>query len=157
LQEKLHGTLARKRTLVAIGTHDLSTLVPPFTYDARPPETVKFVPLNQTEEMDSLQLMQFYESDRHLGKYLHIIRDSPVFPVVLDSNGTVLSLPPIINGDHSKISQHTRDMFIECTATDLNKANIVLNTIVCMFSKYARDKFTYVGLDLANERLLMSI
>lgn len=38
------------------------------------------------------------------------------------------SLPPIINGQHSAISLDTRDVFIECTATDLTKAKIVLNT-----------------------------
>ena len=38
------------------------------------------------------------------------------------------SLPPIINGAHSAISLATRDVFIECTATDLTKAKVVLNT-----------------------------
>ena len=39
--------LARKRTLVSIGTHDLDTVEGPFTYEALPPEQIKFVPLNQ--------------------------------------------------------------------------------------------------------------
>lgn len=43
---------------------------------------------------------------------------------------TVLSLPPIINGAHSAISLKTKNVFIECTATDLTKAIIVLNTMV---------------------------
>ncbi|KAL9697084.1 hypothetical protein quinque_000525 [Culex quinquefasciatus] len=43
-------------------------------------------------------------SDQPLKAYFPIIRDSPVYPVVYDANGVVLSLPPIINGDHSKIS-----------------------------------------------------
>lgn len=43
---------------------------------------------------------------------------------------TVLSLPPIINGAHSAITLNTKNVFIECTATDLTKANIVLNTMV---------------------------
>lgn len=43
---------------------------------------------------------------------------------------TVLSLPPIINGAHSAITLKTRNVFIECTATDLTKAKIVLNTMV---------------------------
>jgi phenylalanyl-tRNA synthetase beta chain len=47
----------------------------------------------------------------------------------------VLSLPPIINGAKSAITLDTRDVFIECTATDLNKAKIVLNTVVAMFSE----------------------
>ena len=38
------------------------------------------------------------------------------------------SLPPIINGAHSAISLDTQDVFIECTATDLTKAKVVLNT-----------------------------
>lgn len=43
---------------------------------------------------------------------------------------TVLSLPPIINGAHSAITLNTKNVFIECTATDLTKAKIVLNTVV---------------------------
>ena len=51
--------------------------------------------------------------------------------MIYDSAGVVLSLPPIINGEHSKIvAGRTKDVFIECTATDLTKANIVLNTMV---------------------------
>ena len=59
-----------------------------------------------------------------------IIKDSPVYPVIYDSNGVVLSMPPIINGDHSKISLNTKNVFIEATATDLTKAKIVLDILV---------------------------
>lgn len=44
-----------------------------------------------------------------------------MYPVIYDSKGVVLSLPPIINGDHSKITLNTKNIFIECTATDLTK------------------------------------
>ena len=47
LQDRLHQNLCRKRTLVAIGTHDLDTLTPPFTYEALAPTEIKFVPLKQ--------------------------------------------------------------------------------------------------------------
>lgn len=57
------------------------------------------------------------------------------FEVIYDSNRVVLSLPPIINGEHSKIKLETKDVFIECTATDLTKATIVLNTVVTMFAE----------------------
>jgi phenylalanyl-tRNA synthetase beta chain len=40
LQDKLHENICRKRTLVAIGTHDLDTLAPPFTYEALSPDRV---------------------------------------------------------------------------------------------------------------------
>jgi phenylalanyl-tRNA synthetase beta chain len=35
-----------------------------------------------------------------------------------------------------QISLETRDVFIECTATDLTKAKVVLNTVCAMFAEY---------------------
>ncbi|XP_076917351.1 phenylalanine--tRNA ligase beta subunit, cytoplasmic-like [Bidens hawaiensis] len=141
LQDKLHQNICRRRTLVAIGTHDLDTIEGPFTYEALPPSEIEFKPLKQVETFRADKLMEFYKSDLKLKKYLHIIEDSPVFPVIYDRNRTVLSLPPIINGAHSAISLKTKNVFIECTATDLTKAKIVLNTMVTMFSMYCERKF----------------
>ncbi|CVL01228.1 probable phenylalanine--tRNA ligase alpha chain [Fusarium mangiferae] len=142
LQDKLHQNLARNRTLVSIGTHDYDTIQGPFTYEALHPKDIKFIPLNQTKEMDSAELMNFYENDKHLGRFLHIIRDSPVYPAIYDSNRVVCSLPPIINGDHSKISLDTTNVFIEITATDLTKLDIVTDIMVTMFSMYCSEPFT---------------
>ncbi|XP_057821359.2 phenylalanine--tRNA ligase beta subunit, cytoplasmic isoform X1 [Cryptomeria japonica] len=141
LQDRLHQNLCRKRTLVAIGTHDLDTLHEPFTYEALPPSQIKFIPLKQVREFRADELMEFYKSDMKLKKFLHIIESSSVFPVIYDSKRTVLSLPPIINGAHSAITLKTKNVFIECTATDLTKAKIVLNTMVTMFSIYCEKKF----------------
>ncbi|KAL9066456.1 MAG: hypothetical protein Q9157_007132 [Trypethelium eluteriae] len=142
LQDKLHQNLARQRTLVAIGTHDLDTIKGPFSYEALPPEQIKFTPLNQTKEMNGKEMMQFYEKDRHLGKYLHIIRNSPVYPVIYDSNRTVLSMPPIINSNHTKISLDTKNVYIDITATDKTKVEIVNHILVAMFSMYCEEPFT---------------
>lgn len=142
LQDKLHQNLARQRTLVSIGTHDLDKIKGPFTYEALPPDQIKFAPLNQTREMDGHQLMEFYDQDKHLGRYLHIIRDSPVYPAIYDSERTVCSLPPIINGDRSKITLETTNVFIEVTAADKTKVEIVNNIVVATFSQYTEDPFT---------------
>ena len=144
----------------------MDTVQGPFTYEAREPKKIQFVPLNQTALMTGEELMTFYEvyilhlkvsvsypnaprniyqADRKLSKFLPIIRDAPRYPVIYDAKGRVLSLPPIINSDHSKIKLTTKNVLIECTATDLTKARIVLNTIVCMFSKYCKVPFTYVA------------
>jgi phenylalanyl-tRNA synthetase beta chain len=61
LQDKLNQNLARQRTLVSIGTHDLDTVQGPFTYEALPPKDISFVPLNQTRKLDGEQLMEFYD------------------------------------------------------------------------------------------------
>ncbi|KAI0127914.1 phenylalanyl-tRNA synthetase [Xylariales sp. AK1849] len=142
LQDKLHQNLARQRTLVAIGTHDLDTVKGPFSYEALPPKEIEFVPLNQTKSMSAEEMMAFYEKDKHLGRYLHIIKDSPVYPVIYDANRVVCSMPPIINGDHSKITMHTKNILIEATATDATKVEVVLNTMVAMFSCYCSEPFT---------------
>ncbi|CAL1677540.1 unnamed protein product [Lasius platythorax] len=141
LQDKLHQNIGRKRSLVSIGTHDLDTIKGPFLYDARPPSEIRFKPLNQDKEYTGEGIMQLYATHPQLKQYLPIIKDSPVYPVIYDSNGIILSLPPIINGDHSKITLNTKNIFIECTATDLTKAKIVVDTIVCAFSQYCSKKY----------------
>ncbi len=40
-----------------------------------------------------------------------------------------------------QITLETRDVFIECTATDLTKAKVVLNTVVTMFAEYCATPF----------------
>jgi phenylalanyl-tRNA synthetase beta chain len=142
LQDKLHQNLCRHRTLVAIGTHDLSKVKGPFTYEALPPEDITFTPLKQSREFNAKELLEYYAAnDLKLKKYVPIIQSSLVYPVILDSERTVLSLPPVINGAKSAISLDTRDVFIECTATDLTKAKIVLNTMCAMYSEYCETPF----------------
>ncbi|XP_058043735.1 phenylalanine--tRNA ligase beta subunit isoform X3 [Ahaetulla prasina] len=148
LQEKLHQNICRKRSLVAIGTHDLDTISGPFIYTAKPPPEIKFKPLNQDKEYSAPEIMEMYRTDSHLRHYLHIIENESLYPVIYDSNGVVLSMPPIINGEHSKISLNTRNVFIECTATDLTKAKNVLDILVTMFSEYCNKPFTVEAVEV---------
>lgn len=131
LQDKIHQNIGRKRSIVSIGTHDLDTVKGPFLYTAIKPDQLKFKPLNQDREFTATELMTFY-ADSHLKSYLPIIKDKPEYPVIMDSNKTVLSMPPIINGDVSKITLDTKNILIEVTATDREKATIALDTIVTM-------------------------
>lgn len=141
LQDKLHHNICRRRTIAAIGTHDLDNITGPFLFTAKSPKEIKFCPLNKNKEYTAEELMDLYANDMHLKQYLHIIKDKPVYPIIYDSNDVVLSMPPIINGEHSKITLTTKNVFIECTALDLHKAKIVLDTIVCMFSEYCEEPF----------------
>ena len=51
--------------------------------------------------------------------------------------------------DLSQTGLDTKDVFIECTATDLTKANVVLNTMVAMFSEYCKTPFQVEPLERA--------
>ncbi|VDP89342.1 unnamed protein product [Echinostoma caproni] len=120
----------------------MDAIQPPFFYDAQPPSEILFVPLNKDKAYSAVELMDLYATDSHLKPYLPLIQDKPVYPVIRDKNGVVLSMPPIINGEHSRLSVNTRNIFIEATATDLHKAEIVLDTLVTMFSEYCDPPFT---------------
>jgi len=61
LQDKLHQNICRRRQFVAIGTHDLDTLTPPFRYEARKPSDIEFVPLNKNKQYTAAELMTVYE------------------------------------------------------------------------------------------------
>lgn len=67
-----------------------------------------------------------------------------MFPIIYDTNRTVLSMPPIINSEHSKITLNTRNVFIDVTATDETKLGIVVNIVATMFSEYCAEPFAYV-------------
>lgn len=57
-------------------------------------------------------------------------------------------MPPIINSNHSKISLKTKNVFIDITATDKTKAEIVNNILVTMFSQYTSEPFTVEPIEI---------
>lgn len=163
LQEKLHQNICRRRTYVSMGTHDLDTIEGPFTYTAMKPEDIKdFVPLTETEESvetgatsyNGKELLDYYRENptvKHLKPYTDIIYDSPLYPVVLDAKDRILSLPPVINSKFSRIKATTKNIFIEATNIDVVKANIVLDTMIAMFSEYCEQPFTCEPVDVVYE------
>lgn len=106
------------------------------------PDEIKFAPLNRDTEHTATELMTIFEQDRHLNKYLHIIRDAPAYPIIYDKNDKVLSMPPIINSQHSKIIPgKTKNIFVDVTATDKTKLDIVVMLMATMFAEYCAVPF----------------
>lgn len=152
-QEKLHSGLARKRTLVSVGTHDLDKVTPPFSYALKPKEGIRFVPLNQTRVLDCAGdgLEAFYKDDKHISKYVPLISHLSSFPCISDAEGKLMSLPPIINSETSKISVDTKNVFIECTAIDLHKAHILVDQMIGAFSMYCAEPFHVEAVEIKYE------
>ena len=142
LQDKLHNNICRGRKLVSMGTHDLDTVKGPFYYRALPKKEINFVPLNRTEAVDGDGLMKMLKEDPKLGKYLYLLEGFDKYPVMMDSNNVIMSLPPIINSQHTKMTLNTHNVLIDITGLDYTKCEIVLNTLVAMFSVYCKDQFT---------------
>ena len=127
IQEKLHITHGRNRKKVAIGVHDLSKVTPPFTYKAAGPEEISFVPLDTDVRMKLSEILKKHPKGM---AYAGLLKGFNKYPVILDKNGDVLSFPPIINGERTRVSESTRDIFIDVTGTDRKAVAQAMNILV---------------------------
>ena len=152
LQDKLHNNICRGRKLVSMGTHDLDTVKGPFSYRALKPEHIHFVPLNREEEVNGDGLMSILKDDPKLGKYLYLLEGKEKYPVMMDSNGIIMSLPPIINSQHTKMTLNTHNVLLDVTGLDYTKCEIVLNTLIAMFSIYSKTPFTVEEVKVINQK-----
>ena len=113
-QEKLHFALGRGRRRASIGVHDLSTLHPPFKVRAVD-RNHKFTPLAMDEEISIEEILSNHPKGV---EFAHLLQGMERVPIIEDSNGAVLSFPPIINGNHTTVQPKTRDLFIDVTGWD---------------------------------------
>ena len=126
LQESLHWAVGRGRSKVAIGIHDLDAVRPPFRYIAAP-RSRSFVPLDYTEWMTMEEILERHPKGRD---YAKIVRDFPLFPLIIDSHDHVLSFPPIINGERTRVTVDTKNILLDTTGTDKRAVNVAVN-IIC--------------------------
>lgn len=132
VQEKLHSTLARGRKKGAIGIYPMEHITLPITFTAAPPQDIVFHPLGGDREMNALQILRDHETGR---EYAHLLEGKELFPYFVDANNNILSVPPIINSEATgRVSESTKDIFIECSGFDKVLLNELLTNLVCMFS-----------------------
>ncbi|MFB6191434.1 MAG: phenylalanine--tRNA ligase subunit beta [Candidatus Nanohaloarchaea archaeon] len=136
LQEKLHQTLGRRRDKLAIGLHDLETVEAPFTYRAVEPEKVSFTPLEYDREMQLGEILDEHEKGQ---EYAWILEDEDRYPLIEDSEGRVLSFPPIINNQLTEVETGTRDILVDVTGKDLETVKKALNIIATALAERGGD------------------
>ena len=127
MQEDLHWGIGRDRKKASIGVHNLDVVEPPFTYTTVRPDEVKFVPLDKEEEMSLKEILEKHEKGI---AYRHLVDWAPRYPLLIDKHKRVLSFPPIINGELTKVDEKTRNLFIDVTGTDFNSVVNSLNVLV---------------------------
>ncbi|MFH0861777.1 MAG: phenylalanine--tRNA ligase subunit beta [Candidatus Altiarchaeota archaeon] len=127
MQEKLHLTHGRNRAKVAIGVHDLDKVKPPFTYKAVDPKSATFVPLDTDERMSLYQIILKHPKGKD---YAWTLDGKKKYPLFVDCMGEVLSFPPIINGELTKLTEYTRNLFVEMTGTSQQAVDTALNIMV---------------------------
>jgi len=128
IQEKLHITYGRNRKKCAIGIYPLEKIKFPIRYLAEDPNKIKFQPLESDREMTGLQILSQHKAGH---EFAHLLEGLEKFPIFIDANDQILSMPPVINSDLTgKISEQTQNVFIECSGFDYQVLRKCLNIIV---------------------------
>lgn len=135
LQEDLHWALGRDRKLASIGVYDLDALNPeagPFQYRAVGPEELRFVPLGWSADDPRARATprEILERHRTGQAYRHLLEGFSAYPLLTDGRGTVLSMPPIINSEATRLTMQTRRCFVDVTGLAQRTVDRTLNVLV---------------------------
>lgn len=134
LQEDLHWALGRNRKLASIGVYDLDTLSgTQFRYDAVGPDSLRFVPLGFSPQQPDAAITPAEILKRHKTgqEFAHLLAGFSALPLLRDEAGTVLSMPPIINSEATRVTRRSRNLFIDVTGTSQRAVDRALNIVVC--------------------------
>lgn len=124
MQEDLHNGLGRKRSKASIGFHNLDNINFPLEYTTM--ANLSFIPLDHSSELTLTEILSNTEQGKKFGKLLKGSR----YPVLRDSKGNVISLPPIINSESTRISNGVNNLFVEVTGVDKKAVYNVMDNIV---------------------------
>ncbi|MER2013602.1 MAG: phenylalanine--tRNA ligase subunit beta [Methanobrevibacter sp.] len=131
-QENLHWVIGRDRKKVAIGIHNADVVTGPFKYIATPKDANAFVPLEKDSEMTPDEILTEHEKGKD---YAHLIQNFDKYPLIMDKDDNVLSMPPIINGELTKLKEDTKNIIVDVTGTDERAVNQALNIICSSFAE----------------------
>lgn len=122
IQTKLHDkeSICGKREKSTIATHDLSKLGGTdkyIKYTAKDPHNLKIHPLGKSKPVTAFKLYNDLKAEAEalrkekkrnvysgIHKYLYMLDNKLLFSCIEDAAGYVISLPPLTNGDSTKVS-----------------------------------------------------
>jgi phenylalanyl-tRNA synthetase beta chain len=122
MQEDLHNGIGRLRRKASIGIHNLDPIKFPVTYKTVNKD-FSFVPLDQ---ISSQQIKSILKSSGPGKEYGYILEKKDQYPIIIDSENKVLSLPPIINSNVTKVNVDTNNLFVEVTGINQKSAEDIL-------------------------------
>ncbi len=126
LQESLHLSIGRNRKKASIGVHDLSRITQPLTYSTVSSDFA-FIPLDFDKPMSMYEILEKHPKGV---KFAHLLKHTHEYPLIQDAKHNVLSFPPIINSELTRVTADTTELFIEVTGLDDHCVNRALNIVV---------------------------
>ncbi|MDR2544412.1 MAG: phenylalanine--tRNA ligase subunit beta [Methanobrevibacter sp.] len=131
-QENLHWVIGRDRKKVAIGIHNLDVIEGPFHYTTTKKNENSFIPLEHQNKMTPNEILRKHDKG---SKYSYLLKNFDTYPLIMDKNNNVISMPPIINGELTKITENTENILVDVTGTDKKAVNQTLNIISSSFAE----------------------
>ena len=125
MQEDLHFGIGRKRKKSSIGLHDLDKILFPLTYTTTTREK-SFVPLNETKEKSISDILSQTDVGQNYG---WVLGDSKNVPIIIDSEGNIVSFPPIINAALTTVTTKTKNILVEVTSIEKDAAEDTLSVV----------------------------
>jgi phenylalanyl-tRNA synthetase beta chain len=126
-QEKLHSTIGRNRRKVAIGIHDANKIPSTKINYVEVPLTRKMIPLGYKEEMTVKQVLEVTDQGKEYGR----ISIRGEYHPALVSGNEIISLPPVINSELTRITGNTKNLFIDVTGTNIIDVMNTINILSC--------------------------
>ncbi len=124
LQDKMDQTYGRKRKKASIGLYQADLVKSPLKYTCAKPSEASFAPLGSEEKMTLSEIVEKHPKGLEYGP---IISGFKEWPLLVDGEDKILSLPPVINSnDMGRITTGTKNILVEVTGTSLET---VLNTL----------------------------
>jgi len=133
LQEKMDLTYGRKRKRASIGFYQADLIKSPLRYTVGNPDETAFVPLGSTGKMTLRGIVEKHPKGIEYGGTISSFKD---WPLLVDSDGKMLSLPPIINSnDLGKIGPDTKNILVEVTGTNIDTVRNTLKIVVAALAE----------------------
>ena len=131
-QEKLCWNFGRKRRSVSMGVYRSAMIQWPVHYKAVDPDKTSFVPLQCESPMTCRQILSEHPKGKDYG---WILKDAPLFPLLTDDKGEVMSMAPIINSATlGAVQVGDSDLLVEMTGTDMTSLLLSANIVACDFA-----------------------
>ncbi|MFA5763729.1 MAG: phenylalanine--tRNA ligase subunit beta [archaeon] len=128
IQEKVCETFGRKRKEAAMGIYDFDIMKAPIYYKGFKDNEIEFVPLEWKVPMRPTEILSQHDKGK---TYAHLLADTNVFPILIDSNNLVASMPPIINSNATgKVTEKTKNLFVEVTGFNQAIVEVALEVIL---------------------------
>lgn len=122
IQEDLHNGIARGRKKASIGIHDLDTIKFPLIYSTKSSKE-SFIPLDQNVPITFKEILSTTDVGK---KYSNLLHKYTYYPALIDNNSQIISFPPIINSNNTKVTNKSNNLLIEITGTNLETCKSIL-------------------------------